>query len=109
MKVVIAGGAGALGQRLADDWARRGDEVTILTRRHRDEIGHRQVTWDGCTVGAWSAELEGAVVVNLAGELVDKRPTTGNVELLRRSRVEPTRALVEWVRRWPPRRRCGCR
>jgi uncharacterized protein (TIGR01777 family) len=52
------------------------------------------VRWDGRTVGAWSAELEDAVLVNLAGELVDKRPTARNVDLLRRSRVEPTRALV---------------
>jgi hypothetical protein len=33
-------------------------------------------------------------VVNLAGELVDRRPTAANIELLTRSRVEPTRALV---------------
>jgi uncharacterized protein (TIGR01777 family) len=95
MRVVIAGGAGALGRRLADDWARAGDEITILTRRPRDEIAHSQIGWDGRSVGPWSAELEGAIVVNLAGELVDKRPTTRNVDLLRRSRVEPTRALVE--------------
>jgi NAD dependent epimerase/dehydratase family enzyme len=95
MRVVIAGGAGALGRRLADDWARAGDEVTILTRRPRDEIAHRQIGWDGRSVGPWSAELEGAIVVNLAGDLVDKRPTTRNVDLLRCSRVEPTRALVE--------------
>ena len=95
MKVVIAGGAGSLGRRLADDCARRGDEVTILTRAPRDGIAHRQVTWDGRTVGPWRAELEGAIVVNFAGELVDKRPTTKNIELLRRSRVEPTRALLE--------------
>lgn len=94
MKVVIAGGAGTLGRRLADDRARRGDEVTILTRRPRDGISHCQVSWDGRTVGPWSEELKGAVLVNLAGELVDKRPTPGNVELLRRSRVEPTGALV---------------
>lgn len=34
-------------------------------------------------------------MVNLAGELVDRRPTRAGIELLRRSRVEPTRALVE--------------
>jgi uncharacterized protein (TIGR01777 family) len=53
------------------------------------------VEWDGRTVAAWSAELEGSAVVNLAGELVDRRPTAANVELLTTSRVEPTRALVE--------------
>jgi hypothetical protein len=94
VKVVIAGGAGALGRRLADDCADRGDEVVILTRSPRSDAAHRQVRWDGRTVGRWSAELEGAIVVNLAGELVDRRPTRRNVALLRRSRVEPTRALV---------------
>jgi uncharacterized protein (TIGR01777 family) len=40
-------------------------------------------------------ELEGSAVVNLAGELVDRRPTTANVDVLTTSRVEPTRALVQ--------------
>jgi uncharacterized protein (TIGR01777 family) len=53
------------------------------------------VEWDGRTVGAWSVELAGSAVINLAGELVDRRPTAANVDLLTRSRVEPTRALVE--------------
>jgi len=95
MKVVIAGGAGSLGRRVADDFASRGNEIVILTRSPRPDIVHRQVEWDGRTVGAWAAELEGAVLVNLAGELVDRRPTQRNIELLRRSRVEPTRALVQ--------------
>ena len=67
----------------------------ILTRSARPDIAHRQVEWDGRTVGAWASELEGAVLINLAGELVDRRPTKRNIELLRRSRVEPTRALVQ--------------
>lgn len=95
MKVVIAGGTGCLGQRLADACAERGDDVTILTRSRRPGIDHRQTMWDGRTMGPWSAELADAIVINLAGELVDKRPTAKNVELLRRSRVEPSRALVE--------------
>ena len=33
--------------------------------------------------------------MNLAGELVDRRPTEANVSLLTTSRVNPTRALVE--------------
>lgn len=94
-KVVIAGGAGALGRRLAADAAGRGDEVVILTRSRRPDIVHRQVEWDGRTVGPWASELAGATVINLAGELVDRRPTARNVELLRRSRVDPTRALVD--------------
>ena len=105
MRVVLAGGTGALGRRLADDFTACGDEVTILTRAPRPGLAHRQVRWDGRTLGPWSAELEDAVVVNLAGELVDKRPTASNVDLLRRSRVEPTRALVAAASRLttPPR------
>jgi len=33
-------------------------------------------------------------VINLAGELVDRRPTAANIELLTTSRVQPTRALA---------------
>lgn len=101
MKVVIAGGAGSLGRRLAADFRNRGCDVVILTRTLRSDIEHRQVEWDGRTVGSWAAELEGVTVVNLAGELVDRRPTPKNIELLRRSRVEPTRALVEAARGLP--------
>lgn len=94
MKVVVAGGSGALGRRLCEDLEAHGHQVVILTRRARPGA-FRQVEWDGRTVGPWSVELAGSAVVNLAGELVDRRPTAANVDLLTRSRVEPTRALVE--------------
>jgi uncharacterized protein (TIGR01777 family) len=94
MKVVLAGGTGALGRRLADDLRRQGADVVILTRRPHPDLDHRQVEWDGRTVGPWASELSGAVLVNLAGKLVDCRPTARNIALLTRSRVEPTRALV---------------
>ncbi|HEY3716823.1 MAG TPA: TIGR01777 family oxidoreductase [Jatrophihabitantaceae bacterium] len=97
MKVVIAGGSGALGRRLADDLAERGDEVVILTRTPRAGA-HRQVQWDGRTVGEWAKELEAAAVVNLAGELVDRRPTARNIALLTSSRVEPTLSLAAAAR-----------
>ena len=45
-------------------------------------------------MGAWAEELAGAAVINLAGELVDRWATPANIELLRRSRVEPTTAIV---------------
>ena len=50
------------------------------------------MAWDGQSVGPWAVELGGAAVVNLAGALVDRRPTPANVELLTRSRVLPTLA-----------------
>jgi uncharacterized protein (TIGR01777 family) len=95
VKIVIAGGSGTLGKRIAADFLGRDAEVVVLTRSPRRNIPFRQVVWDGRSVGEWSRELEGSVLVNLAGELVDRRPTQANIELLRRSRVEPTRALVQ--------------
>lgn len=102
VKVVIAGGTGALGRRLAHDLTGRGHEVVVLTRSPVP-AAHRQVGWDGRTVGAWAGELRDpdrpVCVVNLAGALVDVRPTAANIAELRSSRVDPTRALVDASRR----------
>lgn len=98
MKIVIAGGSGALGRRLTTDLAGRGHDVVVLTRgAAASGQSGRHVHWDGRTVGAWAQELAGpdVSVINLAGRLVDCRPTASNIAELRRSRVEPTRALVE--------------
>jgi uncharacterized protein len=96
MKVVLAGGSGALGRRIGDDLAGRGYDVVILTRRVDSRLSVRQVVWDGEAVSDWAAELEGpdTALINLAGRLVDCRPTTRNITELTRSRVLPTQALV---------------
>lgn len=99
LKVVIAGGSGSLGRLLAGDLACRGHEVVLLTRTPDPALPYRQVRWDGRSVGAWAAELEatgdpGVALVNLAGRLVDVRPTEANIASLRDSRVDSTRALV---------------
>ncbi|OHU93353.1 epimerase [Mycobacterium talmoniae] len=96
LKVVLAGGSGALGRLIAADLGGRGHEVVILTRRVNPALPVRQVSWDGRTVGDWAVELDGAntALINLAGKLVDCRPTKRNVAALRDSRVLPTRALV---------------
>ena len=94
VRVVLAGGSGSLGRRVADDLASRGHNVVILTRQPDLHLRHRTVTWDGRTDGPWMAELAGAALINLAGQLVDLRPTRRNIELLTSSRVDPTLALV---------------
>lgn len=98
LKVVVAGGSGSLGQALATDLVCRGHDVVVLTRRVDPDVPFRQVAWDGAHVEAWAQELAGGAhtaVVNLAGRLVDVRPTPGNIASLRSSRVLPTRALVQ--------------
>lgn len=95
MKVVLAGGSGALGRAIAADLSARGDEVVTLTRSPASGGPARPVRWDGATVGPWAAELAGAALINLAGELVDRRPTAAGIDVLTRSRVLPTRALAQ--------------
>jgi uncharacterized protein (TIGR01777 family) len=94
MKTVIAGGSGALGQRIARDLIGRGDDVVVLSRSATPVRWGRHVRWDGRTVGSWSGELDGAVLINLCGELVFRPATPANIALLTRSRTEPTRALA---------------
>ncbi|WP_211281867.1 epimerase [Mycobacterium fragae] len=96
LKVVIAGGSGSLGRRIVADLGARGHDVAILTRRVDPTLPVRQLRWDGRSVGDWAAELEGTntALINLAGKLVDCRPTRRNITALTESRVLPTRALV---------------
>ncbi|MGW9265774.1 epimerase [Gordonia terrae] len=95
--VVLAGGSGALGTHLATDLAARGHHPVILTRRIDPSSPFEQVIWDGKTQGDWVEVLAAdrpTAVVNLAGKLVDCRPTEANIAALRSSRVDATRALV---------------
>lgn len=94
-RIVIPGGSGYLGRRLAGRLIARGDEVVVLTRGEAGEHdGVRYVHWDAATLGPWVAELDGAhAVVHLSGKRVDSRPTRRNVDELVRSRVEAVRVV----------------
>jgi hypothetical protein len=64
------------------------------------------VAWDGRTVGAWAAEVDGAdLVVNLAGRSVNCRYTPAHRREILASRVDSTRAVGLAVARAarPPR------
>lgn len=113
LKVVIAGGSGFLGTRLAADLLCRGHDVVLLSRKPSQTSPFRQAWWDGRDLGAWTKELgptasaaptsddaghepAGRVaVVNLAGKIVDSPPTQGNIAELRSSRVNATRVLAQ--------------
>ncbi|WP_432512354.1 epimerase [Kineococcus sp. SYSU DK001] len=101
MKVVVPGGTGQVGAVLRRALAARGDEVVVLSRRPAVlEAGVRHVVWDGRTVGAWAAELDGAdAVVNLAGRTVSCRYTDTNLRQMMDSRVDSTRAVGEAIAR----------
>lgn len=99
---VIAGGSGYLGTLLAADLLCSGHDVALLARSNRPGP-FRQILWDGKEQGRWAAELGGAGalnLVNLAGVSLDRPGTAENLALLRDTRVQPTRALVEASQAW---------
>ncbi|PPK98328.1 hypothetical protein CLV92_10123 [Kineococcus xinjiangensis] len=99
MKVVIPGGTGQVGGVLRRALVERGDEVTVLSRKPEQlEAGVRHAVWDGRTLGAWAAELDGAdAVVNLAGRTVSCRYTDTNLRQMMDSRVDSTQVVGEAI------------
>jgi uncharacterized protein len=110
MKVVITGATGYIGTALVARLRERGDAVTALTR----DVDHaRARLGDGVTIvkaeleqpGHWCDTLHGAdAIVNLAGEpIAGKRWDARQKQILRDSRVETTRTLVEAIAKADPR------
>lgn len=92
MKIVIPGGTGQVGRILARAFHGRGDDVVIVSRGGSTDAA--VVAWDGCSVGGWADEVDGAdVVVNLAGRSVNCRYTDANLQAMMSSRVDSTRAV----------------
>lgn len=96
MTIVLAGGSGFLGRKLAARLQRDRHRVVILTRRPRPG-NEADVAWnpDG-SAGSLAGHLDGVdAVVNLAGEgLADRRWTADRKAALRASRLLATRSLV---------------
>ncbi len=93
----MPGGTGQVGGLLRRGLAARGHEVVVLSRRpERLEPGIEHVVWDGTSLGAWTAALNGAdAVVNLAGRSVSCRYTEENLRQMMDSRVDSTRVVGE--------------
>ncbi|MGH3863227.1 TIGR01777 family oxidoreductase [Actinokineospora sp.] len=100
MKIVLPGGTGNAGGFLSRALAAAGHDVVVLTRRAGVDLGGgvRSVAWDGRTVGAWAAEIDGCdAVVNLAGRSVSCRYTEANLREMMDSRVHSARAVGEAI------------
>ena len=95
-KIVIAGGSGFLGGLLRSHFENQGREVVVLSRNE----GPGLVKWDGKTHGFWAQQIEGAAaVINMSGRQVTARWTEKNKREYEDSRIEPTRAIGEAVRK----------
>jgi uncharacterized protein len=105
-KLVLPGGSGFIGTALAEQFAREGWEVVILSRQPAPPQGTiRTVVWDGRTAGPWTAELAGAeAVINLAGRSIGCVHTPENRRQILSSRIDAVRAIAAAVAqcRLPP-------
>ena len=104
-RVLITGGSGFVGRKLAKELLARGDQVTVLTRDAKRAKGElpaavRCAAWNPEKPGPWFEELGIVdVVVHLAGENVAKRWTDAVKKRIESSRIDSTRLLVEAIGR----------
>jgi uncharacterized protein (TIGR01777 family) len=104
-RIVISGGTGFLGRRLAARFSSEGHEVVVLTRSGRlpgdmgKLTGVRAVKWDAVSGGEWEREIDGAqAVIHLAGEqAVGVRYTEEVKRRIVDSRVKSGEALVRAI------------
>ena len=93
MKIVIPGGSGQVGQVLATHFHGAGHAVTVLSR-HPGSAPWRTVAWNGCDLGAWRQELDGAdVAINLAGRSVNCHYNPQHRREILESRIRTTEAV----------------
>jgi hypothetical protein len=111
MNIVVTGATGFIGTKLVAALGARGDAVTVLTRdaeRARSRVpGTTIVQADLEHAGSWQAALAGCdAVIHLAGEpIAGKRWDARQKQILRDSRVEATRNLVDAIAAADPKPR----
>ncbi len=112
MNIVVTGATGFVGTALVAALRARGDQITVLSRdgaRARAKLGDyvTAVTADLETPGPWTEALAGTdAIVHLAGESIGaKRWDAREKQVIRDSRVEATRTLVEAIGALPAARR----
>jgi len=94
-RIVLAGGAGFLGQALTAYFQNAGYETVVLTRALKaGRANVHQVVWDGRTAGDWADVLEdSAAVINLVGRSVNCRYHEHNRRQILESRVQSTQII----------------
>lgn len=107
MRVVVAGGTGFIGRKLVVELAAKGYETVVAARpvsavRARTGAGGAVAAVDPLDARSWARALAGAdAVVNLAGATIGARWTAERKRLIRESRVDLTRALVDGLSALP--------
>jgi uncharacterized protein (TIGR01777 family) len=107
MRIIITGGTGFIGRKLAQSLADDGHEVIVLSRRPEQAgaLPKVQVSgWDGKTAQGWGHLADGTdAIVNLAGEsiagsgLIPQRWSKERKARILSSRLDTAAAVVEAV------------
>lgn len=107
MKIVVTGATGFVGSALVPALLARGDQVTVLSRnaaKAKAKLGDvTAVDADLEAPGPWTAALADAhAIIHLAGESVGvKRWNARQKQIVRDSRIEATRTIVEAIAALP--------
>jgi hypothetical protein len=104
MRVIITGGTGLIGRALSHNLIKDRHEVIVLTRNPAQADlppGATAERWDARSVEGWGHWVDGAdAIVNLAGAgLADGRWTAARKALIRNSRLDAGRAVVQAVQK----------
>ncbi|MFV8783565.1 TIGR01777 family oxidoreductase [Microbulbifer sp. SA54] len=104
MHCLITGGTGLIGQRFCAQWLARGNSLTVLSR-NPDTV--RRLCGESARGVSDLFQVEDPVdiVVNLAGETISRRWSNSRKEEIRRSRLDTTAHLANWILTLPQRPR----
>jgi hypothetical protein len=102
MRIIITGGTGLIGRVLSASLTADNHDVIVLSRSPARASampnGVRVVGWDAQTAEGWGELADGAdVIVNFAGAPLNRLWTSRYRRLIRDSRVDAGRAVVEAV------------
>jgi uncharacterized protein (TIGR01777 family) len=103
MKIVISGATGLIGSALVERLTTRADiSLVLLSREPAQHIrapNQERLAWQPGSGGGWEQAIDGAdAVINLAGEpIAGKRWSASQKVILRSSRIQLTRSLVEAI------------
>ncbi len=105
MRVLLTGGTGLIGRKIAQRLKARGDEPILLSRKS-DEVRREKsmrdfkvIQGDPAVSGDWQHQVDGVdAVINLAGEnIFDKRWNAEFKHKIRDSRVHATEQVVKAI------------
>ena len=100
MRILITGGTGLIGQALCQHWQPQGHELWVWSRRPQAVAALCSGARGVAKLEDLPPDLQLDAVINLAGApIADRRWTESRRQLLRRSRIELTRTLVDWMAR----------